>query len=205
VLGVWNSVLLLHKHRASLKGVTLYGQSGFRGTELLLPAGRYNRDLLKALGVGTDQIRSLKIPDDFSVTLYTGDQWNGTARTLESDTDALGSAETVGSLVVDYTGSLGAPQTTTPDETPDENTDVTEPDRPTDPVPTSPSPQTHTPAPSPHPAVPTSKPDESSETESNNLFVSFLPFGLPWLMIGMFLVASMGARRIAKSQGTNAA
>jgi hypothetical protein len=260
-LALWNSVLLLDKHRKSLQGVVAYEDETFRHASLFLPAGRYNGDMLKALGMGTDRIRSLKIPENFSVTLYDGDNWDGNSQTVESDAETLGSLTgRVGSLVVHYTGSLSAPEGIVPDhapgDTPDDDTDTTHsphestpdatpettPDTTPDATPeatpdttpdvtsdvspettpnvtpsvtpnvtpntvpdttletipdtkTDTTPQGNSPLPSIHHTDPKSdpSPEPKADADKENIFVSFLPFGLQWLIASMLLIAGLGA------------
>ncbi len=109
-LAVWNSAVLLDKYRDSLKGVEVFSDEGYKNKRLFLPAGKYSAELLKAYGMSLDEISSAKIPKDFKVKFYSGDNFDGNSEEYDEDISALASTNNrVHSIEVIYTGEIKAP------------------------------------------------------------------------------------------------
>ncbi len=73
--------------RAFKNRVTIYEHAYYEGVSKNLSAGKYSMD---ALGIGNDQLSSIKIPKNFKVTLYEHADFEGESITLTEDTEFVG-------------------------------------------------------------------------------------------------------------------
>ena len=75
-----------NKTKSTVNAVTVYRDSNYRGISRELGYGYHNDN---ALGVGNDQISSIRIPRGYSVTVYTNSDFKGKSRTFTSDVSQL--------------------------------------------------------------------------------------------------------------------
>lgn len=83
--------------------VTLYGSATYGGYSAELPQGDYHAQALRIRGLTDGAILSLKVPRGWRITVYSGDNYTGQAKTLTSDTpnlSATGFSGPVGSVRV---------------------------------------------------------------------------------------------------------
>ena len=66
--------------------VTVYRDSDFRGSSQFLSAGYHNAN---SMGVGNDQISSIKVPQGWSVTVFKDSDYRGRNETLTHDASRL--------------------------------------------------------------------------------------------------------------------
>ena len=110
-IAIWNSIILLDKYRNSIEKVKLFTDKNYGGASVALPAGKYNDDLLKAYGIDLNDIGSAKIPQDFKVKFYTGEDFNGTVEEASDDISSLGATnDKVKSVEIIYEGAIKAPK-----------------------------------------------------------------------------------------------
>ena len=69
--------------------VALYEDCEFGGKTVKLQEGRYTRAQLQAKGLGESQLSSLRVPDDYQVTLYAADNFQGASLALNKDVACL--------------------------------------------------------------------------------------------------------------------
>src|SRR5262249_41267592 len=68
---------------------TLYVDCPYAGGTVCLSAGSYTMAQLQALGMGNDQLSSVKVAAGNTVKLYDGDNYTGTLVTLTADSQCL--------------------------------------------------------------------------------------------------------------------
>jgi hypothetical protein len=67
--------------------VTIYQHNDYQGTSKQFPPGRFD---MNALGVGNDQLSSLKVPPGFRVTLYEHSGFQGRTKQFTADAPSVG-------------------------------------------------------------------------------------------------------------------
>ncbi|MCT9089686.1 alpha-L-fucosidase [Streptomyces sp. ASQP_92] len=85
--------------------VTVYQDVGYSSASAVLPRGDYTSSQLSAAGVGPLAISSLRVPQGYAVTGYSGDNFTGTAWTFTADTPDLrvtGNNDAIASLKVTF-------------------------------------------------------------------------------------------------------
>lgn len=79
-------LLILDVHLYSQSTVTLYDQCNYAGRHYDLPIGNYRT---YQMGIGNDNLSSLKIPSNLKVTLYEHDNYSGRSVTYTSNISCL--------------------------------------------------------------------------------------------------------------------
>ncbi|WP_274474465.1 beta/gamma crystallin-related protein [Mangrovimonas aestuarii] len=74
------------RHYNSDHGVTLYKDCGFKGGSNKLGVGRYNYD---ELGIGNDNLSSIRVPRGYKITLYRESNFEGRSKTYYDDVSCL--------------------------------------------------------------------------------------------------------------------
>ncbi len=84
-------------------GITLYKDCYYQGSSKNLGVGNYRT---YQLGIGNDQLSSIRIPSGFRVTLYRDDNFRGQSITLAADDDCFATNwnDNVSSIKVERTG-----------------------------------------------------------------------------------------------------
>ena len=87
--GTWTMEVDSVTHYSGCSGATQYSNTGYSGASDLLPPGDYTVAALAQLGVGNDQMSSLKVPTGCSVTLYSNDNFTGQSLVRTADDSTL--------------------------------------------------------------------------------------------------------------------
>lgn len=85
--------------------VTVFQDVAYSAASAVLPLGTYTSAQLTAAGVGPSAISSLRVPQGYAVTGYSGDNFTGTAWTFTADTPDLrvtGNNDAIASLKVTF-------------------------------------------------------------------------------------------------------
>jgi hypothetical protein len=69
--------------------VTVYKDCNFIGRAVNLPVGDYTMAQLQVRGVNNDDISSLRVAAGYQATVYTDDNFTGTALTVTADNSCL--------------------------------------------------------------------------------------------------------------------
>jgi len=77
--------LVAKKQPANLGSVTVYTDCNFEGLWAKLPVGDYNLAQLKKLGIGNNEISSVKVPKGLSVSVFENDFLRGDTATASAD------------------------------------------------------------------------------------------------------------------------
>lgn len=88
--------------------VTVHQHCDFGGYGIAIPAGRHTIGQLQAMGVGNDDVSSLRVPQGWEVTIYSDSGFQGNSRKLVSDTRCLvdaGMNDALSSIIVEARGT----------------------------------------------------------------------------------------------------
>lgn len=70
--------------------VTLYNGNDYTGASAAFGVGRYDMGEMERMGIRNDQLRSIKVPEGYTVTLYWDSNFGGSSRVITADTPNLG-------------------------------------------------------------------------------------------------------------------
>lgn len=70
--------------------VEFYSDADYQGTKILLSAGEYDISSMISAGINNDELSSIKVPDEYRVTLYNDAGFSGGAKVLLKDNSNLG-------------------------------------------------------------------------------------------------------------------
>lgn len=107
--GCVNSVIALQLIPSDGEGIQFLGDIDFNGPpSQLIGTGNYTLSQLQSRGVADNSVTSLRVPSGWQVTMYSGDNFTGSAWTFNADTGWIGSAanDQMSSCRIQTTGAI---------------------------------------------------------------------------------------------------